>query len=49
MIPIPIVAVPFILAAAVILWIVQVSMRAAEKRRRQQRNAELGDRSTEDW
>jgi hypothetical protein len=41
--------VPFILAGAVILWIVQASRRSAENRRQQQRNAELGDRSTEDW
>jgi hypothetical protein len=53
MIVVPFSAVPYILAVviplAIILKILQVRSKADEKRRVEQRNAELRDKTTEEW
>ena len=46
---IPIILVPFLIVAAVILKIFEVRSRAKEKQRLEERNADLESKTTEEW
>jgi hypothetical protein len=46
---VPIIFVPFIVAAGIIIKIVDARQKANEKKRLAQRNAELQNTTTEDW